>query len=642
MHLHFILDEIQYNDLLSPLIAEARRRRHLVTTSLRFATRYDADAVIGLQDAALRACPRPRVFMTHGLGLAKRGALLLDVDLLLLPYGDDAGVIDDQAAQPGTRMTVARNLGSPKIDLLAERRRKAPALRQRLREIYGFDERPIVGYCPTWRHDGTLHHLQRGHRLREAEAALERDYNVVVLPHSLEYDKSEIEELRFQPSPALSRLDHLVALDGVVTDTSGIGFELCAIDMPMVLLDNPAEPDYLLARMLEQPVRIDYGPVCTLADLPAAVAASLAHPEAHAARRAFWADKAFGPRDGRAAERVIDAITDFVANRRGQFIPPPGEAMVLQHYRRGELQRLPGPLPWQADGPALRRPLRDRAGSIFYGPYQMLGAGRFALELDLEAATDKPLELRVDTAGGKVVLAQMPIEGRVRASLPFTIPPAMSGCKVEYRLRQPADGKGEVLLYGLRLLLTALPEPELTTTWKPPLPPPSPPEPMAAPQPAPAPPPAPLPDPNWQEIALFLAGRVAPEDRILAPEAFRPQLPPHRRMDAYQRDSGRTEAGLGPERDYDWVVLHKGWLEGLPMALLMQLKEAARPVMANSVFIVWQARELPDLRQTRHVRAFMERLQVLDMQNYFARVAAGTTPGETGPELAPEEQPVRE
>jgi hypothetical protein len=629
MHLHFILDEVQYNDLLSPLIAEARRRRHLVTTSLRCATRYDADAVIGLQDAALRACPRPRVFMTHGLGLAKRGDLRLDVDLLLLPYGGDAG-IDDQAESPGQRMRVVRDLGSPKIDLLARRRRQAPLLRQRLREIYGFDQRPIIGYCPTWRHDGTLHHPQRGHRLRQAEAALERDFNVVVLPHSLEHDRTEVEELRFQPSSGMSRLDHLVALDAVVTDTSGIGFELCAIDMPLVLLDNPAEPGYLLARMLEQPVPIDYGPVCTLAGLPAAVAGALADPGAHAGRRAFWADKAFGPRDGRAAARAIDAITDFVLARGGPAGLPAAEAMLLQDYREGGLHLLPGPAPWQMAGGTPRRPLQAHAGSIFYGPYQMMGAGRFALEVDLEVTAALPLTLQVDTGRGGIVLARMPVEGRVRASLPFTIPAELSGCEIEFRLRQPAPAEGEVLLHGLRLLLAGLPEPELTQPWKPPPP---------APEPAPAR--KPLPDQAWMDVATFLDRHLAPADHILAPEAFRPWLPPHRRMDAY--GGGSQGGSLGPDRDYDWVVLHKGWLEALPLPLLVQLREEARPVMANNVFIVWRAKDLPDQRQSGHVQAFLERLRVLDMQNFFARVAGGAAPGGEAPEPVPEAaQPVRE
>ncbi|MBO1076597.1 CDP-glycerol glycerophosphotransferase family protein [Roseomonas marmotae] len=645
MHFHFILDEIQYNDLLSPMIAEARRRRHLVTTSLRCATRYDADAYVGLQDVALLGCPRPRVFMTHGLGLAKRGHLTLDVDLLLLPYGRDTGIIDDQAAAPGNRMTTVHGLGSPKIDLLARRRQSAPALRRRLREIYGFDARPIIGYCPTWRHDGTLHHAQRAHRLREAEALLERDFNVVVLPHALEHDKSEVEELHFQPSAALSRLDHLVALDCAVTDTSGIGFELCAIGMPMVLLDNPAEPDYLLARMLERPVPIDYGPVCTLETLSAAVASALAHPEAHAARRDYWAQMAFGPRDGRAAERVIDAITEFAISQRPRFIPAAGAPMPLQDYRAAR-HRFRSARPWMVRGGVPCLPLEDRAGSVFYGPYQPLGAGRFALEVDLEASGTAPLELQVDTEGGRRVLARMPVQGRVRASLPFTVPPALAGNSFEFRLRQPAPAEGEVLMHAFRLLQVALPEPEMT------LPPENRPPPAEVVKivevevkvevPVAPPRPEPLPDPAWAEVAGFLEAQVAPASRVLAPEAFRPWLPEQARMDSYGHAPPPGE-GPGREGDYDWVVLHKGWLDSLSLPLLLQLKEAARPVMANAVFIVWRATELPDRHQSAHVQAFLERLRVMDMQSFFAKLAARPDAEGGGPEASPEgAEPLRE
>lgn len=599
MHFHFVFDEPQYNDLLSPLMAEALARRHTVTTGLRGALRYDADAVIGLQDVALRGCPRPRVFLTHGLGLAKRGHLTLDADLLVLPYAADAGVVDDQAARPGQVMRVARGVGSPKIDLLARRRREAPALRARLREIYGFDARPIVGYCPTWRHDGTLHHKQRAHRLRAAEAALEPHFNVVVLPHSLEHDPEEVAELRFRPSDAMSRLDHLVALDAVVTDTSGIGFELCAIDMPLVLLDNPAEPDYLMALMLERPVPIDYGPACPLDRLAATVAAELAAPHRHAARRAHWADLAFGPRDGQAAARAIDAITDFAIDWRRRAGPARGGAETLQDYRHGELALLRGAAPWAIAGDgAVARPLLAAGGSVSFGPYQRLGAGRFALELDLEAPPEAGLAVQVD-APGFAPLASLPVAGRLRASLPFAVPPEQAGADFEFRLHHPPAAGGTLLLRGFRLLLRGPPEPAAAA-----LPGQTPPKPPAAPAAPPAPPePEPLPDPIWNAVTDALRPRFAPADRLLAPEAFRPWFPA---MVGYSLEGPPAE----DDATLDWVVLHKGWLDALPPALLRRLARDGQPVMANAVFVLWRLPEAtPDLRRTPHVGAFLQHLR---------------------------------
>ncbi len=585
MHLHFVLDEAQYNELFAPLIAEARARRHLVTTGLRGPQRYDADAIIALQDIALRGCPRPRVFITHGLGLAKRGHLTLDTDLLLLPY-QGQGIVDDQRGARGG-MTVVRGLGSPKIDLLARRRREAPALRARMREIYGFDDRPIIGYCPTWRHDGTLHHPQRGHRLREAERALEQAFNVVTLPHSLEADPSEIEELVFRLSPEMSRTDHLVAFDAVVTDTSGIGFELCAIDMPMVLLDNPAEPDYLLALMLEKPVPIDYGPVCTLETMVAAVRSALARPEAHAARRAYWADMAFGPRDGRAAARCIDAICDFVVENRKRFAAHPGEPLLLHDYRRADLRRIQGRHDWEILPDAAWLRFEAGGGSAFYGPYQVLGEGHFTLEFDLEIKGEHPMALRVDTHGGKTVLAELPLSGRVQACLPFIVPAALAGQIFEFRLTKPPSASGMVALRQFKLQLVGL-APEV---------------PQAPPAEEPTPAPAPrsieiLPDPLWEVVAELLRAHAMPHHRILSLPNFLGSLPHPEQLDDYTRCQG----------PYDWVVLHKGRTKELPVDFLRQVARDGQVVLANAVFLVFRLNPLPDERENGHARGLLAQL----------------------------------
>ena len=594
MHLHFVLDEPQYNDLFAPLIREARARRHLVTTGLRSAVRYDADAIVALQDIALRGGPRPRVFITHGLGLAKRGHLTLDVDLLLLPYSGE-GIVDDQ--KDGGRAKVVRNLGSPKIDLLAQRRRAAPALRQRMREVYGFDARPIVGYCPTWRHDGTLHHAQRAHRLRQAEAVLERDFNVVTLPHSLEFDRSEIEELRFRLSPEMSRTDHLVAFDAVVTDTSGIGFELCAIDMPLVLLDNPAEPDYLLARMLETPVPIDYGPVCTLDSLVPTLHAILAEPASQAGRRSHWADMAFGPRDGQAAARCIDAICDFIAANHRRFAGAPGQPMRLRDYRRHGLRNLRTPTPWEIEGDAAWASFPPKGGSAMFGPYPRLGHGRFALEVDLEVRCEHPVVLAVDTHGGRSVLAEFPVAGRLRASLPFTVPAALAGRDFEFRLRKPPAAEGVILLRAFELLLVGL-APDEPPAATPPAPqPPPPPEPLPPPEP---PPPRyqTLPDPLWEEVAAFLRANATEAHTVLAPRNFLPTLLFPAQMDVYADCAG----------PYDWVVVHKGRTTELPADFLQQATQQGRAVLANPVFVVLQTSHLPDLRDSGHVQALLAHL----------------------------------
>jgi hypothetical protein len=590
MHLHFVLDEPQYNTLFDMLIEEARARRHTVSIGHRSVERYDADAYIGLQDAALRACPRPRVFLTHGLGLAKRGALMMNVDLLLLPYGEDHGIIVDKARKgPDDRpTTVVRNIGSPKIDLLQRRNTRRIEIQRRLRAQYGFDERPIVGYCPTFRHNGKLHHPQRSHRLREVEALLEGDYNVVMLTHALESDKTELEELRFRMHPGFPRLDHFIGLDCAITDTSGIGFELCAIGMPMVLLDNPAEPDYLLARMLEDRQFIDYGPVCTLQTLAAGVATALTTPEAHAERRDYWAQMAFGPRDGRSAERVIDAIETFLHENREHYRHRRNRPEFLEDYVARRMPRFRAASDWTFDKAGATAAFDGSGRWAFFGPYQQLGAGRFAMEFMADATVPGPFRLQIDTDSGKSVVTDITFENRLHCTLIFEVPEALAGKRFEFRLSQPARMAGAVTIGRMRLhLLGLVPEQAVG-------------EPARTAQPA-VDPRIPKLGPAWQEVADFLRPRLAPLDQVMAHNALHPHLPPCRTLEAH--NSGKP---------YDWVVIHKGHMDQMSLAFLQSLPQSATPAFANSVFVIWHARPAPEpvaLSGSPHLQIFFRKLE---------------------------------
>lgn len=111
-------------------------------------------------------------------------------------------------------------------------------------------------------------------------------------------------------------------------------------------------------------------------------------------------------------------------------------------------------------------------------------------------------------------------------------------------------------------------------------------------------------DSAWAEAAQFLRGRLAPADRVVAPDPFRWAIP---RAEPFAAASGRTPT------DFAWTVVHKGELDRIPRAFLDALPAQARPVYANPVFVVFAASapDLPDLTDTDHVRAFEGNRQAL-------------------------------
>lgn len=435
MHLHFVLDEPQYNHLLQPVIELAKRARHVVSVGDRTAQRYDADAYVVIQDFGLFGCPKPRILLSHALGLAKKVQFDLQVQLAIFPSSAYCEAVRHEIPF-GTE--IVAGIGSPKIDLLRSRKARRQQIQEQLRALYGFDDRPIVGYCPTFRHDGSLHHPRRSHRLRNVEEILESEWNVVVLHHSLEPDPSELEEVRFRLQSVVSRVDHLVALDCAVTDISGVGFELCAIDTPIVLLDEPSVPNYLEARILGDGRRLDYGPTCTLTSLVNSVREALASQAEYRQKRAEWAVLAFGPCDGEASKRVLEAIVRFASKVRIAECDQHGVAVsraeTVADFVASRLQffAINGVL--TRDDVSLALTLSPGATTAFYGPYLRIGAGKFLLRVELSVGDGNVATLSIDGDQGRHCYAAIPFASEIRASIPFQISEENAGGPIEFRL----------------------------------------------------------------------------------------------------------------------------------------------------------------------------------------------------------------
>jgi SAM-dependent methyltransferase len=153
-------------------------------------------------------------------------------------------------------------------------------------------------------------------------------------------------------------------------------------------------------------------------------------------------------------------------------------------------------------------------------------------------------------------------------------------------------------------------------------------------------------DKAWADTAEFLRARLAPADRLVAPDPFRWVIPRAQRFIAAR---GQPPAG------FEWVVVHKGEMEAVPRALLEALPRAAVPVFANEVFVVWATAPAPDLADVTdsdHVRAFHANAEALPPEKAPAplvgvplapgalsvRLPGGGAP-ERGARLPPEPEP---
>jgi SAM-dependent methyltransferase len=112
-------------------------------------------------------------------------------------------------------------------------------------------------------------------------------------------------------------------------------------------------------------------------------------------------------------------------------------------------------------------------------------------------------------------------------------------------------------------------------------------------------------DKAWAGAAEFLRERLAPADRLLAPDPFRWVIPRSQRF---------SQARRAAPSDFEWTVVHKGQLDAVPRDYLAALPGVGVPVFANEVFVVWTTAplgELPDLSASDHLRAFHANLAAL-------------------------------
>ena len=128
----------------------------------------------------------------------------------------------------------------------------------------------------------------------------------------------------------------------------------------------------------------------------------------------------------------------------------------------------------------------------------------------------------------------------------------------------------------------------------------------------------------WRDAADFLEARAARRDLILAPDIFWWRF---RKIYRY------INTRLCPDFEYDWVVLHKGFIDELPALFIIQAFSALTPLFANEVFVIL-GRGGPEeavVAGDPHLVSLTERLPHLDeIIGFIDQPAQGSKPFDVG------------
>lgn len=317
MKVNVIFDLQQYQWVLVPVLHELSERGHRPVVSYTYEdTEFDCDCSLAIQDVAWRKTNhiRPRFFINHGVSATKSWALDMPIDYFIAQSDYWADRAEEMKKDHHRNYEVIRNTGWPKMDLLYQFKKDKEILRNNIYEGMNLDKnKPLVLCFPTYKKNRDYHESwERTVPYYEIYESIRKYYNVLVFPHIMD-DTGEFNNIfdagRVITVHDIRRLHFQAAADIIVSDASGISYEACGIDTPVILLATDNNPTPRIEG-LDVGEEVNMGNWVYHNELKDTIDEVLetGNDEIWKATRKYWSDKYLGPVDGNAAKRIVDEM----------------------------------------------------------------------------------------------------------------------------------------------------------------------------------------------------------------------------------------------------------------------------------------------------------------------------------------------
>lgn len=330
MKINLLYDFPQYGMILDLVREKLIDRGHEVICSTeRFKPDLSCDCSLATMGNPFTHGSRPRFYIEHGCSIFKRQLFDIPIDCFLA-YSEDWAehVKRDMDELYGHRFDIVI-VGYPRADVLLSKAGWKEPTRQGIRDAYKLDDRPIVSYFPSYKKDYDWRRVYaRDVSISEVYNWLADDYNIFVAPHFMESyeEKLDVPSGRIIPYDGQSRIDFIVASDCVVSDNSGVTFEACGADVPLVVIGKKDDPNYLRIRTsrndpIDHEEYFEDSPMCygeeldKLSKVVSSAISSHGTIDYFKAKKRWWAERAMGLLDGHSTERVVDAIECYMRGK---------------------------------------------------------------------------------------------------------------------------------------------------------------------------------------------------------------------------------------------------------------------------------------------------------------------------------------
>lgn len=326
MKVNIMKDLDQYNIPMDLISEELEKRGHeVVVTKERFKPDLTCDCSLTNMNMPFTKGSHPRFFLEHGCSITKRQLYDLPIDVFIAFSQHWADYVQKEMDEVYAHNFKIRVGGYPRMDyLLRLNEIKTKLYAEVVGEFHLDSSKLIAVYFPTYRRFPPWLHGKE-FRAYKARSVYMKDiylecnerFNIIICPHILENWEDWEKEL---PSSCVIRPDQntrkaiaLVVADVIISDTSGIVYEACALQKPIVLIDNPKFPEYFLAEM-SAGTKEYMSPVGEVARAGMAVDDLVNYSYKNSAKyftsRRYWAEKAIGDLSGNATNIVVDIIEE--------------------------------------------------------------------------------------------------------------------------------------------------------------------------------------------------------------------------------------------------------------------------------------------------------------------------------------------
>lgn len=312
---NLIRDLATYDLVLVPLSDEIKRSKNLDVSVTKNDVDMSANCSVFTQDIPRNRGVHPRIYTNHGVSTTKGWGKAYNTDYYVVPSDFWADEIEAHFKNEGSvPYEIVRGIGWTKMDSWAIRNSRRDSFEELLKEEFDIeDDKKLIVFAPTYKKkSGWKKEQARKWSINQIMNKLRDipDAQVIGSYHQMDDTRERDDDCFYFEGTTL--VDLFLIADVVVADTGSLVYECAAMDIPLVLLDNPDYDNFLRIKAHTYDGVVDVGPRVTLKELPKAVLSQLDNPNEYKTERHEFGSMVAGPTDCRCSQRFVKFLEELI------------------------------------------------------------------------------------------------------------------------------------------------------------------------------------------------------------------------------------------------------------------------------------------------------------------------------------------